>query len=288
MSEVAHKWQGLIASSEPRYKAEDLYCGRSMREVHLSVESLKADLWIASAGLGLISSGTEIPAYSLTTAGNGLDSIRLKIDRDNWSPSGWWGHVKSMGVGISSLSKLLGKRKQALCLMALPKAYASLMMDDFLGLNPKQRSRIRLFGMSLASVMPAEFHRYIMPYDDRLDGPNSSCPGTRSDFAARALRHFSGLLQEGKAGGTDSADDQKTVRKSLKGWGRPNIPKRTTKTDPEIQALIVTHWQTVSGQSTRMLRYLRDDLQVACEQGRFRQLFNDIAKNQRNLSGRIL
>ena len=172
MSEVARKWKGRIAGSERVCKAGDLYCGRSMREIHLGVRSLKADLWIASAGLGFdFQWKQKIPAYSLNEcwqwigfypSKNRSGRLVLRLVGGNM--------LKSMGVGISSLRKLLGRQKQTLCLVALPEAYAKLMMDDFLKLNPSQRSRIRLFGMSLASVMPADFHPYIMPYDDRLDG----------------------------------------------------------------------------------------------------------------------
>jgi hypothetical protein len=47
-------------------------------------------------------------------------------------------------------------------------------------------------------------------------------------------------------------------------------------TDEEIVVLIREHWSAAQAQSTRMLRLLRDDLGVACEQGRFSRLFRRV------------
>jgi hypothetical protein len=55
---------------------------------------------------------------------------------------------------------------------------------------------------------------------------------------------------------------------------RPPKPiSRAKATDEEIVTLIHRHWATMNGQSSRMLRHLRDHLHIACEQTRFRDLF---------------
>src|SRR5262249_38125725 len=57
-------------------------------------------------------------------------------------------------------------------------------------------------------------------------------------------------------------------------------PIRPRLGDGEIIALIRRHWDDVDGQSGKMLRFLRDTLRIACEQGRLKHLFQ-LAKTER-------
>ena len=51
------------------------------------------------------------------------------------------------------------------------------------------------------------------------------------------------------------------------------LPQRRRADDDEILQLLRTHWDAYKGQSSRLLRFLRDDALVACEQSRFRALW---------------
>ena len=51
-------------------------------------------------------------------------------------------------------------------------------------------------------------------------------------------------------------------------------PSRKRLSDDEILKVIDAHWDKAKGQSGLMLRVLRDDLNLACEQGRFKHLFH--------------
>ncbi|MGF6923880.1 hypothetical protein OKW28_008077 [Paraburkholderia sp. 40] len=63
---------------------------------------------------------------------------------------------------------------------------------------------------------------------------------------------------------------------------KPVIPVRERKTDSEILALLRKNWDRFDGTSARLLRFLRDEALVACEQSRFRNLWchlqQDLAK----------
>ncbi len=52
-------------------------------------------------------------------------------------------------------------------------------------------------------------------------------------------------------------------------------------TDEEIKAAIAAHYEAVGGQSSQMLRKLRDELGLACEQSRFRNLFKGVVQMRR-------
>ncbi|EJY58328.1 hypothetical protein PACIG1_5859 [Pseudomonas aeruginosa CIG1] len=56
--------------------------------------------------------------------------------------------------------------------------------------------------------------------------------------------------------------------------------KRRRASDEEVKALLIAAWGTHNGSSTRLLRYLRDDALVACEQSRFRSLWLELQKRE--------
>jgi hypothetical protein len=143
---------------------------------------------------------------------------------------------------------------------------------DLLSLPEKARRRLRIFSLSPRSALPESLGNHIMPYDARFDGTGSPMPGTRGDFAQRAMAHFAGTILAKHPDG-DLESHTKAINRVLSTLRPPRPISRTKASDDEIVALIHRHWSKVDGLSSRMLRYLRDDLNIACEQSRFRDLF---------------
>lgn len=281
-SQVVAAWSSRIAQCKERRAAEDLYCGRAFSEAKGAADELGADLWIVSAGMGLVKSNSPIPSYSLTTAPRGADAVMTKVQGDSWSSAAWWSAINKRRTQ-NSICKLFSKYPKATFLIALSEHYAALVRDDLDALDERDLRRLRLFGLSIGRVLGGRFPSAILPYDRRLDGPDSPVPGTLSDFASRAVRHFSQLVQSGAAGAKGLSKDRAAVEDALAGWPMPSVPKREPRTDAELQAIILDQWETVGGRSGQMLRHLRDNLMIACEQSRFRRLFNDVAERQRCL-----
>jgi hypothetical protein len=123
-----------------------------------------------------------------------------------------------------------------------------------------------LFVASLGSALPIELRPYLLPYDDRLD---AIIPGIRSDFAQRALVHFVQLISKNDE---DCAADAKRVSDALAEAKAPARPARQVATDEALLALIRTRLHPRASAS-RLLRQLRDEDQMACEQSRFAKLF---------------
>jgi len=66
------------------------------------------------------------------------------------------------------------------------------------------------------------------------------------------------------------------VRASLAGM-RPPLTKRDRRLDDiELAAVIRHYWDETDGSATRMLRLLRDEMGIACEQKRFAVLFRQL------------
>ena len=126
-------------------------------------------------------------------------------------------------------------------------------------------------------MLASRLRRCVMPYDERLEG-HERFAGTRSDFPQRAMRHFVEEL-DGQYLDVERAND--AVETAMAQLKRPVLPQRARKTDEEIIKLIRSQWMTHDGSSLRLLRYLRDEALVACEQSRFRGLWHRVrAENQ--------
>ena len=125
-----------------------------------------------------------------------------------------------------------------------------------------------------------------MPYDDRLNGPDTDIPGTQADFSARALRHFVGLHGKSKIISSIS-EDAELVKKTINQWKFPAPIKRLIQSDAEIKSFINKNWDLVEGRSGKMLRFYRDS-GFACEQSRFAYLFRSALDAKGKQQGALL
>ena len=173
------------------------------------------------------------------------------------------------------LSDLIKECKDTTFIISLPQNYLNLISLDLFNLEAKDLSKVRFLGFNSRTLMPFEFRHYYIPYDDRFDGPDSPIPGTRADFSQRVTRHFieSILSKNPHSSPTEHAN---SVINTLNKMRQPSKFDRTPKTDDQIKALIIKNWETAKGSGARSLRILRDQESVACEQGRFANLFREI------------
>lgn len=160
-------------------------------------------------------------------------------------------------------------------LIALTRPYAQMVGECLSKLGPQVLARLRIFGASLAPALPAAVNSTLVPYDSRLD---AILPGTRADFSQRALLHFvRSVAIKGDAQDRDA--DHAAVEVALRGVATPDRPRRPRRTDAEILQLILARLRSQSG-IARILRALRDDEGVACEQARFSRLYRTALQRQ--------
>ena len=266
---VAAAWGELLRGSQERYAAIDLYGGRSFQEAAGAAKALEADLLIVSAGLGLLDARTAVPAYRCTVIPGADDSVSARVQGD-FSLAAWWAALREMSPFAQPLAKLV-KRSHGLILVALSDAYLEMLAPEIAALPADALARVRIFTRAPKRHVAPDLLPLLMPYDDRLDGPDSSIRGTRSDFASRALAHFTALKSAGSAN-----DDAALVRTALDDWRMPNKVERLRHDDASLISLMHSHWNAVNGSSSRLLRVFRDDLGVACEQSRFAVLARQV------------
>lgn len=269
---VVKSWNDRIAKAEERVPAEDVYCGRSFFEAKRAARAAQAELQIVSAGLGLVHSKQEIPSYNLTVSRGGDDCVLDKLE--GHGDADWWG---ALG-GHEALRAALN-RSSGIILIALPSAYLRMVAPALDDISNRLCERIRIVGGRNVPRLNPRLESARLPYDDRLDGPESSLPGTRSDFASRAARHFVEEILV-KNPHASSRVHREQVEASLATWTRPTAKAGVRKSDEEVKSIVRTNWMRAGGRSTTLLRILRDELNIACEQKRFSNLVADIRKEK--------
>ena len=251
--------------------ASRLYCGRAFKEADLAAK--KADgYFIVSAGLGVVPANFSIPAYSLTISGQSPDSVMAKFP-SRIHPSKWW---EALGESLNRptpLAALISDLSNTIVCMALPSVYFSMVQEDLVTLPEKRRRQLRIFGPQHMDAVPVGLRSQIMPYDSRFDGLGNPNPGTKSDFAARAMRHFIEDILPHSGFGMDAETHADAVRESLSFLQPPSPKNRKKVSDEQIIKLIHEMWDEAGGRSGIALRILRNKRDVACEQGRFAKLF---------------
>ena len=157
-----------------------------MAECKRVVRSLGADLFVVSAGLGLVHEAQLVPHYDLTVSKGPLHALLVASGE---SAAAWWSMLVRQ-FGQSSLAQLIAANPDRPVLVALPASYLKLVADDLASISGEDIARLRIFTSQAGrEAVPTHLKRCCLPYDERLE----SLPGydgTRSEFPQRALCHF--------------------------------------------------------------------------------------------------
>jgi hypothetical protein len=275
---VAAQWINRLQIAPANRTARDVYCGRSFREAEASAIALDASLYIVSAGLGIVEANCRVPSYDLTVTSGTANTISNRIISKS-TPQSWWSLIsRDSPFGISFLD-ILKKYPNDLVLVALSRPYVELIYEELRQITPEQCTRLRFFGKNLDQFLPIPLACSWMPYDDRLDFTGDGYSGTQTDIAQRALRHFvKEVFLDGHTCAS-SMTHRSLVLASLADLRTRETPTRMRLNDDDIGATLREHWVRGKGQSTDLLRILRRELGIACEQSRFRAIYHTV-KNE--------
>jgi hypothetical protein len=270
VEEIADNWLKKVSRSTQKFPIEQTYGGRSFTEAKWVAKQLNANLFVVSAGLGLLPPKSCIPNYNLTV-GEGKASIRQILKVNDSNPSEWWNLLNEKIGCPNPIQQLIRSNRGVPIFLALPAAYLLLIKQDLAGITPTEALSLKILTSPLGvGEVPFNLAPNVLPYDERLEG---IYPGTRTDFPQRAMRHF--ISNFSLKLSNEAA--RKAVMEILSNAKKPELPMRQKKTDEEIIVILQTEWNRFDGRSTRLLRFLRDEIMVACEQSRFRDLWRKIA-----------
>ena len=268
---LAIAWRAALDSVGSRHIARDLYGGRAIREAEAAATFMGAPLYVVSAGLGLISVADVIPAYDLTVAATGA-TLLPTLGRLGLTPKDWWRALNGNLGDASPIAALIKRHPGSVTYIAMPATYLNLIADELAALPALDRHRLRIITSPAwqREASPALVSQSL-PYDERLE--STSFAGTRADFPQRALRHF---VQALGGNALSIEDGRAVVAEAMTMLTLKVLPERRRCTDIEICSLLRQHWKSNGGSSSRLLRVLRDDLLIKCEQTRFRDLWRSI------------
>ncbi|MEI8574766.1 hypothetical protein U737_15130 [Methylomonas sp. LW13] len=271
VDELAGRWLTQLAKVDKKTSAEWLYCGRVFAEVKSATTLLNAKLLVASAGLGLIEASNEVPTYSSTISKGNGDYVLDKLIEG--SVSDWWDALNRK----SPFSVALNTRPYELVLIAMSYPYFKLIQNQLIALNDTEKSKLRLFLRVNRSDVSSCLLPYLMPYDERFDGQEGPNRGTLNDFPQRALRHFAESILP--ISSINSSEIHTfLVEEVLKELQPHKNVAGVRFSDEEMTCLIQEQWSESFTSPTKMLRFFRDSLGIACEQKRFQRLFHNVAK----------
>lgn len=282
--ELAQIWNRQVQAhcKNELQAAAELYAGRSITEAKRAAAHLSAPLYIVSAGHGLLHFDERIPSYNVTASPGPDNALHQCLLRLGKTPADWWQALIHAFGKQRSLTELVSQSSRATVLLAVPSVYLGLLARELASLNEDAVARLRIMTSPHgASTLPARLQPAVLPYDERLEGL-AAYAGTRSDFPQRALRHFVAVL-EGQSLPLEVA--RQRVIEAMEALRKPVLPERQRRTDEEITALLTQNWDRFNGSATALLRYLRDDALVSCEQSRFRSLRQHLLTELNNKTG---
>jgi hypothetical protein len=264
---LANAWQRQVAAAPSAKTVATLYQGRSISDTVAVAAFLSTRWYVVSAGLGLIREDQTVPSYECTVAPG--SSLSDRLARLRATPDDWWTVLTAKHP--RPLSRLIA---QGPTLLALPSSYLRMVLQDVSNVSTSEAEHLRIFTSTAgAAVVPDRLAGCVMPYDDRLESvPGYS--GTRADFAQRALRHFVLELDAAKLP-RDEAHAKVTA--ALVRRPHPARSRGLRLSDDELRKTLLAQWTRHEGRSTRLLRYLRDEAGISCEQKRFSRIWQSLA-----------
>ena len=272
---LARIWTDRLGKAENLIPAAQLYAGRGPAIAARLSSELPAQLKFVSAGLGVVDAERHVPAYDLTVALSVDGIARRVMPAEKFDPTEWWGLVTAQSPFGGSLRQAMQESGSDLVLVALPSVYLGMLEREFALLEADECARLRIFTGASDRDIPPRITGLVMPYDQRLDGPDSDISGPRSDFPMRALAHFAKTVLP-NCMHVDVNGHSEAVHRALGGWRLPPKVANARYKDDELRALVGQHWERVRGQSGKMLRLFRDELGIACEQARMSRLVAEV------------
>lgn len=259
------EWTENLAKNLAVNPASELYAGD-----HWSVVSALGDrvqLWIASAGQGLLQPSTPVVSYSATFARGQRDSVGAN-SAEWWAGLAEWNQAS--GREPASIAALAESSPEAPLIVATGADYLKALRNDLL------EARDRLADPELLSIVCAGTRRdpelgpNLIPCDARLQ---QLLGGSRSSLNARIARY---ILEQFPAESLRAPELTAACEKLLAQL--PDLPRleRRRLHNDEIRAFISTQLDEFRRPThTALLRKLRQS-GSACEESRFRRLFRQL------------
>lgn len=277
-------WDRLEHSTEAsRYPAVNLYGGEHWTYAQHSLTVLTrrdqpAELWVASAGYGLVSASAPLFPYSATFTSGSPDSVaqhastgtaRIEQLQD------WWAALSRFAGpeprAPRSLERLALRDPRATLIVVAAPHYIRAMRIDLLAARSALQTPEQLIVISNQELLAdPELARNLIPVDERCQ---TVVGGTMLGLNARVAHR---LLEEGHAGPLTAPRLRERFDSMVSDAEKPPKHNRERMDDKDVLLFLRTALQQDPKAGwTLLLRTLRGNGR-ACEQGRFRELHKQV------------
>lgn len=260
----------LRVEPAPVVPASELYAGDHW-QVALSLlsQSHQVQLWVVSAGYGLVRLAQQLKPYSATFS-PGPDSVLVPGRREQRDAElrEWWKVITKANLGHSrprTLRELAASDPGAILLVALSEPYLRALRDDLVAASTKLNGSGKLLIVSAGTRHCPGLDENLLPVDANLQ---IAVGGPRLSLNARIARHLVTTSATHRWATSAITESLSEVRSASK-----RHQSRSRLTDAKVIAFIkrATRQDNHASRSD-LLRRLRTQ-GFACEQQRFASLF---------------
>jgi hypothetical protein len=315
--------KSLWSDKEDQVAARTLYGGSHWGETRKAFEKLSAqssvssELWILSAGCGLIPADLEVPAYTATFS-SGADGIHELIWQPGWSPKEraqyWWKEINARKPpGIPRTLTDIGGDGDTLWLFVLSKEYMPAIEQELFELISSGQNVLiasagayanrqslhpviqpRLFSLSekfetyrqvlhgAKVALNANFAHWLTT--EHMEGLQQNSESLLSTIAKidESLPDPSSMDEDSFIDATRQIGSDLAVEELKNLWTKRNR-ETVPMTDEEVMEFIDACYEPGFSSATQLLRKLRHEELRSCEQKRFGALFK-LYENRNQLS----
>ena len=269
------EWRTRLTRTGPqRKRAIDLYCGNSWSIIRsLSEEAglnFSLRIWVASAGFGLIPLDELLTAYDATFSPGQDDSV-IPPELANHCVSEWWDLLaesrKQQGSKVSRIANIAELYPDAPLIVAVSNEYLRAIAHDIEAAQSIMADADRLIVIAAGARKSGKLAENYLPCNARLENHFGR---SRMALNARILKL---ILTEFPAGDLRASRLKVFFDQLLASLPKADYPQRTPSDDEAVISFILKHLIKNKGASyTGLLRLYRSTGR-ACEQKRFRGLF---------------
>ncbi len=280
VEERSSSWfQRLQNSSADRFQVRNIYKGdhwAAAKDICDIANGEKNQVWVSSAGFGLLSLDDRVPGYSATFSGAHPDCVvsKSKVEDRRSALADWWDSLcrwpKSKLRPKRSVHSLAIESPGTPLIVIGSEEYLFAMRRDLLAAIAELNNPNLLSIFSAGCKQLEGLDENLVPYDARMQ-----------NFVGGALRSLNmrvarWVLGECKRAKPTNDLLRKKVNEQLTRQPAYELPVRNLMSDDAVRKFILQELNRDSRAShSPLLRMLRDQ-NKACEQKRFASLFREV------------
>jgi hypothetical protein len=289
--------QNLFNENTGKLRAKDLYVGnywskiRQLPNIVNKFTEYDSQLWVISAGYGLISADEFIYPYTATfTAGEENSVTQGESDRENRAKllRKWWNLISNYSLTHSSnprtLSELIKYYPNDYFLIVASADYISAIELDLIEGIQFLSSSENLLVITSKSFSNEKLSQYLIPSDARLQCNSSCTENCRNHLLGRGIRGSISsslaqkIIENTRIWGLNATQIKEHIGQLVEQCPSIIQHKRTPLQDEDVSDFIKLELNGIpSASRSFLLRKLRDK-GLACEQKRFKRLYEEISE----------